>query len=51
MRSKNFHEGIALYPNREKVKNIKIVLRKQFKDNLNITSYELIAKINPIIKG
>lgn len=51
MRSKQHMSGIALIPNKIKVRNIRIKLREIFKKSQNMTSYELIAKLNPIIKG
>jgi hypothetical protein len=43
--------GIALYPQKDKVKNIINKLRLVFKKNLNLSAYELIAKLNPIIRA
>lgn len=43
--------GVALYPNREKVKAIKTRLRNIFRSNSNISAYELVSKVNPIIRG
>lgn len=51
MRSKERKEGIALVPNDEKEKAIRAKLRHEFRKNQNASTYELIAKINPIIKG
>lgn len=51
MRSKQHMSGIALIPNKIQVRNIRIKLRQIFKKSQNLTSYELIAKLNPIIKG
>ena len=51
MRSKERQEGLALVPNTEKEKTIRFKLRQEFHNNQNATAYELIAQINPIIKG
>jgi hypothetical protein len=51
MRSKEHQAGVALYPNKEKVKAIRAKLRREFRVNQNLTAYELISKLNPIIKG
>lgn len=42
--------GIALYPNKEKVKEIIRKLRLIFELSQNLSAYELILKLNPIIK-
>lgn len=51
MRSKQHMSGIVLTPNKIKVRNLRIKLREIFKKSQNLTSYELIAQLNPIIKG
>lgn len=43
--------GIALYPKREKLKAIKTKLRNIFRSSSNVSAYELISKVNPIIRG
>lgn len=43
--------GVALYPNREKLKAIKTRLRNIFRSSSNISAYELVSKVNPIIWG
>lgn len=43
--------GIALYPNKEKVKEIIRKLKLIFELSQNLSAYELILKLNPIIKG
>jgi hypothetical protein len=40
-----------LYPQKDKVKNIINKLRLVFKKSLNLSAYELIEKLNPIIRG
>jgi hypothetical protein len=40
-----------MYPNPKKVKEIIRELRKIFRESTNLTSYNLIAKVNPIIRG
>ncbi len=51
MSAKERIRGVALKPNKEKEKTIRIKLRQEFRRNQNATAYELIANINPIIKG
>ena len=51
MRSKQHMKGIALIPNKEKMVAIKIKLKEEFKKGQNLTAYELITKLNPMIKG
>lgn len=51
MRSKRNESGIALLPNKSKVKEIRIKLREIFNKGQNMTSYEIIAKLNPIVRG
>lgn len=43
--------GIALYPQKAKVQSIIDKTRLIFKNGQNLTSYQLIAKLNPIIRG
>ena len=43
--------GIALFPNKDKVKVIIKKLRLIFRLSQNLTAYELISKLNPIIRG
>ena len=43
--------GVALYPQKRKLKDIKDKLRKIFRASTNISAYELISKVNPIIRG
>jgi RNA-directed DNA polymerase len=43
--------GIALYPNKMKLKAIKIKLREIFRTSSNKSAYEVISKVNPIIRG
>jgi RNA-directed DNA polymerase len=43
--------GIALYPDKEKVKSIIGKLKLIIDNSQNLTSYQLIAKLNPIIRG
>nr|WUR10588.1 hypothetical protein [Elmerina hispida] len=44
-------EGIACYPQKEKLDAISLKLRKIIDANYNKTAYELIRKLNPIIRG
>ena len=44
-------EGIAMYPEKKKVRAIIHKLRETFRENTNLDSYNLIAKLNPIIRG
>lgn len=43
--------GIALFPNKEKLRNHIKELKKVFDSGQNMSAYELISKINPIIRG
>jgi len=43
--------GIAMYPNKNKVKEIINKLKETFKKNYNKSAYELISTLNPIIRG
>lgn len=42
---------IALYPNKDKVRNFIQNLKEIIKRSLNLTAMELISKLNPIIRG
>lgn len=42
--------GIAMYPEKSKVHELIYKLRKIFRKNINIDSYNLIAVLNPIIR-
>jgi len=44
-------EGIACYPQKEKVTKFLSKLKAIFKTSYNLTAYSLIAKLNPIIRG
>lgn len=44
-------EGIACYPQRKKYEGIVDKLRKIIRSSYNITAYELIRELNPIIRG
>lgn len=55
-RCKLFHdrqnrEAIACYPQEIKVKTISKTIRDIVESNYNATSYSLISKLNPIIRG
>lgn len=43
--------GIALYPQKSKFRDIINKIRLIFKNNQNLKAYQLIAKLNPIIRG
>lgn len=43
--------GIAMYPNKNKVKGVIEKLKNIFTSSSNLTAYELIASVNPIIRG
>lgn len=43
--------GIACYPQKNKVKAIAEQLKKIISQSINLNAYELIAKLNPIIRG
>ena len=43
--------GVALYPNKLKLKAIKNKLKGIFRSSNNLSAYELISKVNPIIRG
>lgn len=43
--------GVALYPNKDKLKTIKSKLREIFRASSNLSAYELVSKVNPIIRG
>jgi RNA-directed DNA polymerase len=42
---------IALYPNKEKVRNFIQTLKKIVHESQNLSAIELISKLNPIIRG
>jgi RNA-directed DNA polymerase len=44
-------DGIAVYPQKDKLKNIISKLRTITRKSFNLTAYQLIANINPIIRG
>lgn len=44
-------KGIAMYPNPAKVKGVISQLREIFRESTNLDSYNLIAKLNPVIRG
>jgi RNA-directed DNA polymerase len=44
-------EGIACYPQKERVSKFQSKLKAIFKTSYNLTAYSLIAKLNPIIRG
>jgi len=53
---KLFHDrqemgGIACYPQQKKCRAIEEKLEKIFESSRNLTSYSLIAQLNPIIRG
>lgn len=43
--------GIALYPHKDKVRTIISKIKRIIDENQNLSSYQLIAKLNPIIRG
>jgi len=43
--------GIALYPNKDKTLGIISKLKEIFKASQNLDAYNLIAKLNPVIRG
>jgi hypothetical protein len=43
--------GIALYPNKNKVLGIIKKIKTIFDSSQNSNAYNLIAKLNPVIKG
>ena len=43
--------GIALYPQKSKLRDIIDKIRLIFKNSQNLSAYHLIAKLNPIIRG
>lgn len=45
------NEGIALYPQKNKVYGIITKLRNEFRKSYNESAYTLISKINPILRG
>jgi RNA-directed DNA polymerase len=44
-------EGIALYPDKDKVKEVIKKIKNVINRSQNISAYELITKLNPIIRG
>lgn len=48
---KGYVGGIALYPNKEKVRNFIRKLSQIFSNSNNLSAVELITKLNPIIRG
>ena len=48
---KGSKSGIALYPNKEKVKNFIQKLKNIYNNSLNLDAITLINKLNPIIRG
>jgi len=49
--TKGYTGGIALYPNKEKVRNFIHKLSQIFASSNNLSSVELITRLNPIIRG
>jgi RNA-directed DNA polymerase len=49
--TKGYNGGIALYPNKVKVRNFISKLNSIFASSNNLTAVELISKLNPIIRG
>lgn len=47
----NFNNVIALFPNKEKVRNFILKLKQIISDSQNLTAMELISKLNPMIRG
>jgi hypothetical protein len=43
--------GIALYPNKNKVREIIKRCKDIFQKNTNLSAVELISKLNPVIGG
>ena len=43
--------GVALYPNKKKLASIKAKLKDIFRSSSNLSAYELISRVNPIIRG
>ena len=48
--SRDSKNVIALYPNKDKVRNFILTLKSIIKDSQNLTAMELISKLNPIIR-
>lgn len=44
-------QGLALYPSKEKVSKIIATLKQTIFSSLNLSGYELISRLNPIIRG
>jgi RNA-directed DNA polymerase len=47
----NSNNVIALFPNKEKVRNFILKLKQIISDSQNLTAMELISKLNPMIRG
>jgi len=47
----NSNNVIALFPNKEKVRNFILKLKQIISDSQNLTAMELIYKLNPMIRG
>lgn len=47
----NSNNEIALFPNKEKVRNFILKLKQIISDSQNLTAIELISKLNPMIRG
>jgi 5-methylcytosine-specific restriction endonuclease McrA len=47
----NSNNVIALYPNKEKVRNFILKMKQIISDSQNLTAMELISKLNPMIRG
>ena len=47
----NSNNVIALFPNKEKVRNFILKLKQIINDSQNLTAMELISKLNPMIRG
>lgn len=47
----NSNNVIALFPNKEKVRNFILKLKQIINDSQNLTDMELISKLNPMIRG
>lgn len=44
-------KGIALFPNKHKVRSFIHRLREVYINSINLSAMELISKLNPIIRG
>jgi RNA-directed DNA polymerase len=47
----NSNNVIALFPNKEKVRNFILKLKQIISESQNLTAMELISKLNPMIRG